>query len=51
MADAPSDDPNVAPMRQEVRSTFSTFSVMIASGLGGVAIILGIVLGIVLAND
>lgn len=54
MADTHHDtpqDPNVAPMRQQVRERFAAFHVAAAALLGLVAIAAGTVLGIVLAND
>ena len=44
-------DPNAAPMRQEVREKFATFQVAAAAVLGLIALGAGTVLGIVLAND
>ena len=41
----------VAPTHTDVRSNFSDLMVAICLGLGGIAITLGIVLGIVIAND
>lgn len=51
MADAHSDDPNVAPLRQQVRTSFSGLQVMLLTAMGSVAIIAGIVCGIVFANN
>ena len=44
-------DQEVAPMHQDVQSTFSDGLVAVCVTLGAVAITVGIVLGIVLAND
>ena len=44
-------DPNAAPLRQEVREDFPTVIVAICGFLGVTAVTLGIVLGLVLAND
>lgn len=45
------DDPNVAPMHLEVKERFTSLQVAIAVAFGGIAIVLGTVLGLVLAND
>jgi len=45
------DDPNAAPMHLEVVDTFTRAQVAFCAALGGVAIIAGIILGIVLSND
>ena len=41
----------VAPTHADVREHFSDLLVAICVGLGGVAIVLGIVLGIIITND
>ena len=54
MADTHHDtpqDPDVAPMRQQVRERFATFHIAAATALGLIALAAGTVLGIVLAND
>ena len=54
MADTHHDtpqDPNVAPMRQQVRERFAAIHVTEAALLGLIALAAGTVLGIVLAND
>jgi hypothetical protein len=52
MADShANDDPNVAPMHHDIDEGFSSLQIGAAAILGVVAIILGIVLGVVLANN
>jgi len=51
MADSHAPDPNAAPMHHEIKERFTNAQAAIAGILGGVAIIAGIVLGIVLAHD
>lgn len=48
---AEAEDPNAAPMHHEIYERFTTIQIAIAVALGGIAIIAGIVLGLVLAND
>jgi len=51
MADTHAEDPNVAPTHYEVRERFSSLAYGLAVALGGTAVVLGILLGIFLAND
>ncbi len=44
-------DPQAAPMHHEIVDRFTSLQVAIAVGLGAVAIILGTILGLVVAND
>jgi len=44
-------DPNAAPMRQEVRSSFSRSQLLFAWTLGAVAIVGGTVFGVLLVNN
>ncbi|MBI2765132.1 MAG: hypothetical protein HYX53_04380 [Chloroflexi bacterium] len=50
MADA-TTDPNAAPMHLEVRTKFASIHIAIIAFVGSAAIIAGVVLGVVLAND
>jgi len=43
-------DPNAAPMHQEVRFAFPQTALWFAWGMGGLAIVLGIVLGLTVNN-
>ncbi len=45
------DDPNAAPMHHEIVERFTRAQVAFCAALGGIAIVAGIVLGIVLSND
>ncbi len=45
------DDPNAAPMHHEIVERFTRAQIAFCAALGGIAIIAGIVLGIVLSND
>ncbi len=45
------EDPNVAPMHHDIDERFSSFQVGVAAVMGIVAITLGIVFGLVLANN
>ncbi len=51
MAESDDQGPEEAPMHSDVRARFSTLQLAFVVGLGGLAIILGAVLGLVLAND
>jgi len=51
MADTHAQDPNVAPTHYEVRERFPSLLYGLAAALGIGATALGIILGIVLAND
>lgn len=51
MADSHDDDPNVPPIHYDVRESFVPVSYFVATVLGVAAVALGIVLGVVLAND
>ncbi|MBI5946528.1 MAG: hypothetical protein HY875_00125 [Chloroflexi bacterium] len=51
MADPHAQDPNAAPMHHEIKERFTNAQAAVSGILGAVAIIAGIVLGIVLAND
>lgn len=44
-------DPNVAPMHHEIDEGFSSLHIAAAAILGIVALVLGSVLGVVLANN
>lgn len=44
-------DNNVAPMHTDVKEQFTSFQVAVCTALGAIAIVAGIVLGIVLQND
>ena len=44
-------NPNAAPMHLEVKADFSRLQVAYAVGLAAIAVIAGLVLGIVLANS
>lgn len=48
---AEAEDPNAAPMHHEIVERFAAAQVAVAVGLGAIAIIAGIVLGLVLVND
>lgn len=53
MADAHGthDDPNTAPMHHDIVEDFTRAQVAFVAALGGLAIIAGLVLGILLTND
>ena len=51
MTESDEHSPEVAPMHSDLRARFSTLQLAFVGGLGGLAIILGAVLGLVLAND
>ena len=51
MADSHAPDPNAAPLRQEIVENFAPVHILIAALLGGTAIIVGLVLGLVLVNN
>jgi hypothetical protein len=53
MADphATAEDPNAAPMHHEIQARFAAWQVTLAVVLGASAIVTGLVLGIVLANN
>lgn len=51
MTDSHDADPNVAPMHHDIRTQFAAAQMAIVAGLGAVAIIAGIVFGLLLAND
>lgn len=44
-------DPNAAPTHLDVRERFASWQVAVCAGLGSIALVAGIVLGIVLQND
>jgi hypothetical protein len=44
-------DPNVAPMHHDIQERFASWQVALCVALGSIAIVAGIVLGIVLQND
>lgn len=44
-------DPNAAPLRQDVTADFATVHYIIAGLLGGGAIVLGTIFGLLLVND
>ncbi len=44
-------DPNAAPMRQEVRSSFSRGQLLFAWTLGAIAIVGGTILGVLVVNN
>lgn len=54
MADAHGDttiaDPDVAPNHPEVRDAFPPFAIALCWGLGGLAVVLGVIFGLVMAN-
>ncbi len=45
------EDPNVAPMHHEIDERFSSFQIGVAAAMGIIALVLGIVFGIVFANN
>ena len=51
LTDSHDADPNVAPMHHDIRTQFAAAQMAIVAGLGAVAIIAGIVFGLLLAND
>jgi len=51
VTDSHEADPNVAPMHHDIRTRFAAAQIAIVGGLGVVAIIAGIVFGLLLAND
>jgi len=51
MAESHDDDPNVPPIHYEVRESFASASYLLATVLGLAAVALGIVFGVLLAND
>jgi hypothetical protein len=54
MADAHHDeeiDPNAAPMHLEVRENFPAGAYAFAFGLGGIALVVGLILGLALTVD
>ena len=48
---ATTEDPNTAPMHHEIEQRFSRFQVAFGVGLGLVAIVAGVVAGLLLANS
>jgi hypothetical protein len=44
-------DPNVAPMHHDIQERFASWQVAVCIALGSIAIVAGIVLGLVLQND
>jgi hypothetical protein len=44
-------DPNAAPMHHDIKEHFAAWQVAVCVALGSIAIIAGIVLGLVLQND
>ena len=48
MTESDEHSPEVAPMHSDLRARFSTLQLAFVGGLGGLAIILGAVLGLVL---
>jgi hypothetical protein len=51
MADTHAQDPNAAPLRQQVVEDFGPGPLWYAASLGAIAIIVGLVLGLVLVNN
>ncbi len=53
MADthATSEDPNAAPMHHDIKERFSQAQIALAVALGGIAIVAGVLFGLLLAND
>ena len=51
MAEPHASDPNAAPMHHEIRERFASVHVTIAAALGILAIVAGVLFGILLAND
>jgi len=47
----PAADPDVAPNHTEVRDTFPPIAIVLCWGLGALAIVLGIVLGLTVVNN
>jgi hypothetical protein len=45
------DDPNAPPMHHEIVDTFTRAQIAFCAALGGVAIVAGLILGIILVND
>ena len=50
-ADPAAADPDVAPNHTDVRDTFSPLAIALCWGLGGAAVVLGIIFGLVMANN
>lgn len=48
---ATAEDPNAAPMHHEIQARFAAWQVALAAGLCAGAISIGVILGIVLANN
>ncbi|MGI8424645.1 MAG: hypothetical protein ACR2NO_11155 [Chloroflexota bacterium] len=51
MAGTHSEDPNAAPMHHDIKERFETVQVVIAGSLGMLALIAGIVAGLLFVND
>ena len=51
MAEEQDQVPEAAPMHSDVRAHFSAVQLALVGSLGGLALIIGTVLGIALAND
>ncbi len=47
----PPPDPNAAPMHHEIKERFATGDIMICVALGLIAIVAGIVSGIIFVNN
>jgi len=50
-AETPATDPDVAPNHPDVRDTFSPVAIALCWGLGGLAVVLGIIFGLTMANS
>ena len=51
LSDGHDVDPNTAPMRQDIRTQFTSAQMAIVAAMGILAITAGIVFGLLLAND
>lgn len=48
---ATTEDPNAAPMHHDLKERFSQAQIAFAVALGGIAIVAGVVFGLLFAND
>jgi hypothetical protein len=51
MSEGHDADPNAAPLRQDIRTQFAAAQIAIVAAMGALAIVAGIVFGLLFAND